>query len=101
MPSAFVSVSLGVLQGEKEQNDLRAIALKLCTEAGWQPALIKHVAGALPYTRYGLLKRLVMKRIAAKAGGGTDTTRDYEYTDWPDVEAFGARFLRLVRIRAA
>ena len=37
-----------------------------------------------------------MKRIVAKAGGGTDTTRDYEYTDWNDLRAFALEFLQAV-----
>ena len=28
-----------------------------------------------------------MRRIAAKEGGDTDTSRDYEYTEWKAVEA--------------
>ena len=52
----------------------------------------KQVAGALPYTRYNWFIRLVMKRIAAKAGGDTDTTRDYEYTDWEDLRSFTEQF---------
>ena len=63
---------------------------------GWQPAITKEVAGALPYTRYNWFIRQVMKRIAAKAGGDTDTTRDYEYTDWPDLRGFAEYFGRLV-----
>ena len=52
----------------------------------------KPVAGALPYTRYNWFIRRVMKRIAAKAGGDTDTTRDYEYTDWQDLRSFAEQF---------
>ena len=29
-----------------------------------------------------------MKRIARAQGGDTDTALDYEYTDWPAVDAF-------------
>lgn len=102
MPTAFISVSLGVLQQEPAvQQELRAIVGRLCAATNWQPALIKHVAGALPYTRYNFLKRLIMKRIAAKAGGGTDTSRDYEYTDWKDLEDFAGRFLRMTARRVA
>jgi menaquinone-dependent protoporphyrinogen oxidase len=36
-----------------------------------------------------------MRRIVAKTGGATDTSRDYEYTDWNDVRAFGREFLRM------
>jgi menaquinone-dependent protoporphyrinogen oxidase len=49
------------------------------------------IAGALKYSRYPLPLRWLMKRIAAKAGGDTDTSRDYEYTDWVQVEAYGKR----------
>ena len=35
-----------------------------------------------------------MRRIVAKAGGDTDTTRDYEYTDWDDLWAFARAFGR-------
>lgn len=37
-----------------------------------------------------------MKRIAAKAGGATDTSRDYEYTSWVELRAFAERFNRMV-----
>ncbi len=40
-----------------------------------------------------------MKRIVAKAGGGTDTTRDYEYTDWDDVRVFAREFAQRVEGR--
>jgi len=33
-----------------------------------------------------------MKHIVAKAGGDTDTRRDYEYTDWDDLRRFAADF---------
>ena len=54
------------------------------------------VAGALEYSKYNPLKRWIMKRIAAKAGGGTDTSRDYDYTDWDDLQQFAEAFGRRV-----
>jgi menaquinone-dependent protoporphyrinogen oxidase len=63
---------------------------------GWRPAITKLVAGALLYTRYGWLKRRMMKRIVAKAGGDTDTTRDFEYTDWNDLRDFAEDFASLL-----
>jgi menaquinone-dependent protoporphyrinogen oxidase len=58
------------------------------------------VAGAVPFTRYGWFKKWVMRRISAKAGGGTDTSRDYEYTDWNDVRAFVNGFAAAHELRA-
>jgi menaquinone-dependent protoporphyrinogen oxidase len=64
-------------------------------ETGWFPSMVRLTAGALTYSRYGPVRRWIMKRIARKAGGGTDTSRDYEYTDWAklreDVVVFLAR----------
>lgn len=92
-PTAFVSVCLGVLQhDEKVQRDLETIVEQFVATTGWRPGVVKFVAGALPYTKYGWLQRLVMKRIVAKAGGDTDTRRDYEYTDWDDLRHFAAGF---------
>ena len=94
-PAAFISVCLGVLQHDaKVQRDLQTIVEQFVASTGWRPSVVKFVAGALPYTKYGWLRRLVMKRIVAKAGGDTDTHRDYEYTDWNDLRHFTADFGR-------
>jgi menaquinone-dependent protoporphyrinogen oxidase len=91
--TAFVSVSLGVLQHDPAvDRTLKAIINRFLAETGWHPVVTKSVAGALLYTRYNWFIRRVMKRIAAKAGGHTDTTRDYEYTDWQDLRTFAGQF---------
>ncbi|MGZ6125951.1 MAG: flavodoxin domain-containing protein, partial [Myxococcales bacterium] len=59
---------------------------------GWRPNARLAVAGALPYSRYTPWTRLVMKFISWMTGGDTDTSRDYEYTDWEQVEDFARRF---------
>jgi menaquinone-dependent protoporphyrinogen oxidase len=92
-PSAFVSVCLAVLQKDlKVQRELGAIVNRFEARTGWKPAQVKLVAGALPYTRYGWLKRMLMRRIVKKAGGATDVSRDHEYTDWDDLGTFAAAF---------
>jgi len=88
-PSAFLAVCLGVLQEQVEvHQDLALIANRFFTRTGWTPQRVEFVAGALPYTRYGWLKRWGMLRIVRKAGGDTDTSRDYEYTDWNRLRVF-------------
>jgi menaquinone-dependent protoporphyrinogen oxidase len=93
LPSAFVSVGLAVAS---KTSDGKAQTLplvgKLLRHTGWQPQKIEFVAGALKYSRYGFLMRYVMRRIAAKEGGETDTSRDYEYTDWAELERFTRDF---------
>jgi menaquinone-dependent protoporphyrinogen oxidase len=102
-PNAFVEVCLAVLQKNdaKVAADLEAIAGRFSKETGWVPSAIKLVAGALPYTKYNFLMRWMMKRIVAKAGGDTDTSRDYVYTDWDDVSAFAQEFGRRLQAAAA
>ena len=65
-------------------------------KTAWTPTIRKIVAGALPYTRYNIFKRWMMRRIVRKAGGDTDITRDYEYTDWSDLSAFARTLMTLL-----
>jgi len=96
-PTAFVSVCLGVLQRDaKVDRTLETIRQRFLDETGWHPTVTKLVAGALLYRRYNFFLRWFMKRIVAKAGGDTDTTRDYEYTDWKDLRAFAEQFGHMV-----
>ena len=100
-PSAFLSVCLAVLQrGPAVQRKVAALAERLFSASGWYPTMSAPVAGALPYSRYGWLKRRIMLRIVAGAGGDTDISRDYEYTDWTELRSFADRFASRVRERA-
>jgi len=88
-----VSVCLGVLQQDvRVIRELDEIVERFGIDTGWSPERVKIVAGALPYTRYGWLKRHMMRRIVGQAGGDTDTSRDYEYTDWHDLGVFAETF---------
>lgn len=93
LPTVFVSVSLGVLEHRPETDRrLAEIAEQFCAATGWRPGLTEQVAGALAYTRYNWLLKRWMRRISRKAGGDTDMSRDYEYTDWSQVQQLAARF---------
>jgi menaquinone-dependent protoporphyrinogen oxidase len=98
MPSAFLSVCLGVLQPEPEvQQELTLIMERFFATSGWRPTSSLAVAGALRYSRYGWLKRWLMRRAARKAGVETDPSRDYEYTDWEELRGFAEAFLQRVQ----
>ena len=101
-PSAFVSVCLAIQsKQEKSRAEAALIPRRFVDEIGWHPQVIKVFAGALPYSRYNPLIRWIMKRIAKAEGGDTDTTRDYEYTDWRDVREFADRFAHQVLVQQA
>ncbi len=92
-PTAFVSVCLAVLDRRPAaQEELQAVVDRFFAQAGWHPTVTKMVAGALLYTQYNWIVRLVMKRIVKGAGGDTDTSRDYEYTNWDDLRGFAELF---------
>lgn len=103
LPTAFLSVCLAVVERRPEaRRAAEEIMTRFFRQSGWQPTEAKLVAGALLYTRYGWLKRMVMRRIVAKAGGATDTSKDYEYTDWDDLREFAAAFAaRVTRVETA
>jgi menaquinone-dependent protoporphyrinogen oxidase len=98
MTTAFLSVTLseaGVEMRDKSlveharfAQDVDKMLTKFFNDTTWRPTLVKPVAGALLYTRYNFLVRLIMRRIAGKAGASTDTLHDYVYTDWVGLDKF-------------
>ena len=94
-PGAFVSVSLTAASDDKsELAEIDTIVEKFSAETGWWPVSIHHAAGALKYTEYDFFRRWMLKRIAAKEGGPTDTSRDHEFTDWAALDTFVDGFAR-------
>ena len=67
----------------------------LFEDLAWHQTCAVALAGALPYRKYGLILRLVMKQIARSAGHTTDTSRDHELTSWPAVDRFAEAVARL------
>lgn len=88
-PSAFFSTCLGILQQDEavKQEEIKLVK-ELFFRTNWYPQLWTIFAGSLLYTKYNWLVRRVMRRISKKAGGETDMTRDFEYTNWDDVQKF-------------
>ncbi|WP_138429845.1 menaquinone-dependent protoporphyrinogen IX dehydrogenase [Fodinibius saliphilus] len=86
-PSAFISVSLTAASEKPQSNvDLPKITQLFLDSTRWNPTFIEQVAGALRYSKYNFFKKLIMRLIAQKNGGSTDTSKDHEYTDWDQVE---------------
>jgi len=92
IPTLFLSVSLSERTVEDPQApaekraqaeaDVARTINSFLKQTGWRPSDVAAVAGALLYSKYNFLVRFIMKRIANKAGGPVDTSRDYEFTDW-------------------
>ncbi len=98
IPAAFFSVSLSMAGHDAEARaEAKKLAKDFLDETGLKPGMVRPVAGALKYTQYDFFKRWIMKTIAEKAGGSTDTSHDTEYTDWDDVARFVDEFLAATR----
>jgi menaquinone-dependent protoporphyrinogen oxidase len=100
IPGAFLSVSLSAARdNEPARREVRKTVARFLEETGWTPGSVLPVAGALLYRRYGFFLRLVMRFISKRVGGDTDTSRDYEYTDWNQLTEFARRFARGLEAR--
>ncbi|RAL20334.1 protoporphyrinogen oxidase [Lujinxingia litoralis] len=94
--NAFFSVSLSAAGDDEESRQEVHHYFDVFLEAtGWQPMLLAAFAGAMPFSRYGFMKRMIMRSAGRRAEGGEklDTSKDYEYTDWASVDAFGDEFI--------
>lgn len=93
-PGAFVSVSLAAASTEAgELEEVSEYVEEFSKETGWWPVSVHHAAGALKYTEYDFFRRWMLKRIAGKEGGPTDTSKDYEFTNWNALDRFVAEFV--------
>lgn len=91
-PSAFFSVSLSASGSGARSETARRYLETFLRQVDWHPPQTATIAGALPYSKYGIFKKPVMRLIAHMVGNDTDTTRDYEYTDWDAVARFADAF---------
>jgi len=92
-PTAYFQVSLSTADPRPEkQDEAQGYADQFLQEMDWSPNRVALFGGALPFTRYGFFKRLLMTFMAKKPFGITDTSRDYDFTNWDQVEHFARAF---------
>jgi menaquinone-dependent protoporphyrinogen oxidase len=102
--TAFISVSLteATVEDPTRPEDERLEATqevertieRFFDDTGWRPDVVTPTAGALMYSKYGWVKRLMMSRIARQAGRDGDTSHDHVYTDWDALDRFVLDFAR-------
>lgn len=89
--SGFCSISLAeASRTEEAHREVLGPLTELMLQRGWSPQWVASFPGALEYRRYSVLIRMIMKRISRQTGGPTDTSRDYEFTDWDEVARFAS-----------
>ncbi len=93
IPSAFLSVSGAACSpDEGPRATARQYVANFLHDTGWHPTITESIAGAMAYTKYSPFMRWMIGRISRKEGGPTDTSRDYEFTDWAQVRRFAECF---------
>lgn len=97
MPSWFYGVSLSEAGGLTADGHAAAQGFidEFLKTSGWRPSGSTSLAGALKYRDYNWVKRRMLKMIVRKAGGDTDTSRNYEYTDWYAVDRLADQIARV------
>ena len=101
VPSAFFTVCMAIQsQYADEREEALNYGERFIKTTHWHPTLIDTFAGAVKYTEYNFITRFIMKRIAKREGGSTDTSHDHEYTDWDAVARFTNRFLEKISVPA-
>jgi menaquinone-dependent protoporphyrinogen oxidase len=96
-PSAFFSVSLTAADDSDEAREATQRCIDdFLAETEWTPARSVAIAGALQYREYNVFTRTLVRLMMRRGGHPTDTSQDYDYTDWDAVERFGREFAALV-----
>lgn len=95
LPTAFFSVSASAASPASMPAARRALE-RFLAKTDWRPPLTACIAGAITYTRYSPLLRYYMAWASRRYGGPSDPSRDYEFTDWPQVDGFARRLRELV-----
>lgn len=102
LPAAFCSVSLsGAGKAPRQQENAQRCIREFLDRTAWEPCLCESIAGALLYRKYGFFKQWLMKWVVSREGGDTDTSQDYEYTDWGQVQRFAESFIESIDVQEA
>ncbi|HDL5121297.1 TPA: menaquinone-dependent protoporphyrinogen IX dehydrogenase, partial [Mannheimia haemolytica] len=87
--TAFYGVNLTARKDNRNTPETNTYVRKFLAKVKWKPTHIEVIAGALLYLRYKPFDRLMIRFIMKITKGETDTSKEYEYTDWQQVENFG------------
>ncbi|OOH89280.1 protoporphyrinogen oxidase [Pasteurellaceae bacterium 15-036681] len=93
--SAFFSVNLTARKETRNTPETNTYTRKLLARIQWQPNLVEVIAGALFYPRYTWFDRVMIRFIMKITKGDTDTSKEYEYTNWQQVSQFADKIRKL------
>jgi menaquinone-dependent protoporphyrinogen oxidase len=86
-PSAFFSVCLTAADDTDESRAAtRGYLDDFVERTGWTPGDSATFAGAVQYREYDVATRTLMRLLMRRMHHPTDTSQDYDYTDWDAVD---------------
>lgn len=96
LPSAFLSVCLSAAAADPlHRAEADGYLRDFLRRTGWQPDLAASVAGAVRFSRYGLIKARFVRAMMRSEHLG-DGVENREFTDWNDVRRFAEAFSALL-----
>ena len=94
-PNAFFSVNVVARKPGKDKPEANPYLLKFLRSIAWKPQRLAVIAGKIDYPSYGVLDRTMIRFIMWMTKGPTDPTAVIEFTNWAQVESFGADIARM------
>jgi menaquinone-dependent protoporphyrinogen oxidase len=94
-PNALFSVNVVARKPEKNQPHTNPYMRKFLAGIGWKPRLMAVFAGRIDYPSYGFVDRNMIRLIMWMTRGPTDPRSVVEFTDWAQVDGFGAALARM------
>ena len=97
MPWAFYSVCLTIAAtSEEARAEARALPRRLLADEALEPTDVAVFGGALRFSRHGRLGARILFAINRRYLPDSAMDRDWEYTDWDEVDAFARRLLATI-----
>lgn len=97
-PTAYFQISLSSADPTGREHAATYVD-QFSETTGWNPDRIGLFGGALRFSKYGFLKRLMMKQIAKRSLPDVDVSTDIEFTDWDEVSAYASEVAAFVENR--
>ena len=89
-PNAFFTVNVVARKPEKSRPGTNPYLIKFLKTISWKPQRLEVFAGRLDYPSYGFVDKHMIRFIMWVTKGPTELSSVTEFTDWAQVEAFGA-----------
>jgi len=100
--NAFISVSLTAAEDTDEARQTTSTMIEdFKSETGWLPDETHAIAGALQYREYDMFTRLFMRLLMSRENHPTDTSHNFDYTDWDAVRLLGDKLFNRFVAEAA